>query len=166
MHDIEQKHGDLAELIGGYSFVTPNGAVTLAELFAGKRDLLIIHNMGRRCAYCTMWADGFNGLLRHLEDRAAFVLASPDEPGVQREFAESRGWGFRMVSTKGSSFNADLGFEPEPGKVAPGVSALYKQDDGTIVRTGKAVFGPGDPFNGAWHLFALLKDGANGWGPK
>ncbi len=163
--DEAPQHG-LSEPIGDYTFAIPDGEVSLADLFVGKRDLLVVHNMGKRCSYCTMWADGFNGLLRHLEDRAAFVLASPDEPRVQRAFAEERGWKFRMVSTMGSSFNADLGFEPEHGKVAPGVSALYKQDDGTIVRTGKAVFGPGDLFNSAWPMFDLLKDGANGWGPK
>ncbi|TVS08776.1 MAG: DUF899 domain-containing protein, partial [Phycisphaerales bacterium] len=59
MHDIEQQHGDLAEPVGEYAFTTSDGEVSLADLFAGKRDLLIIHNMGKRCSYCTMWADGF-----------------------------------------------------------------------------------------------------------
>jgi len=37
-----------------------------------------------------MWADGLTGLLHHIENRAAFVVISPDRPDVQKEFASSR----------------------------------------------------------------------------
>ena len=40
--------------------------------------------MGRGCSYCTLWADGFNGLRHHFEDRAAFVVVSPDTPEQQK----------------------------------------------------------------------------------
>ena len=166
IENIEQLRGPLSEPIGEYIFKTPEGEVSLSDLFGDKRDLLLIHNMGRGCSYCTMWADGLNGMLPHLEDRAAVVLASPNDPQTQRDFAQSRGWRFRMVSTQGSDFNKDMGYEPQPGKVWPGVSAFHKNDDGTIIRTGKDIFGPGDQYNAAWHMFALLRDGANGWEPK
>ena len=59
----------------------PGGApVKLSELFGDKRDMLVVHNMGKSCPYCTLWADGLNGLVDHLEDRAAFVVVSPDSP--------------------------------------------------------------------------------------
>jgi predicted dithiol-disulfide oxidoreductase (DUF899 family) len=86
-----------------YTFVSARGdTVTLSSLFGDKDELIAIHNMGRACPYCTMWADGFNGLARHLEDRAAFVVVSPDPPEEQAKFAASRGWTFRMVSAQGS----------------------------------------------------------------
>ena len=44
---------------------------------ATKRDLIVIHNMGASCPYCTLWADGFNGIYDHLADRAAFVALQP-----------------------------------------------------------------------------------------
>jgi predicted dithiol-disulfide oxidoreductase (DUF899 family) len=122
--------------------------------------------MGQKCVYCTLWADGLNGLARHLEGRAAFVVSSPDDPATQGAFAASRGWTFRMVSVKGSSFARDMGFEPEAGKYWPGVSAFHKSEDGTITRTGSASFGPGDEFCAVWPLLELLKDGADGWKPK
>ena len=53
--------------------------VMLSELFGDKRDLLVVHNMGKGCSYCTMWADGFVGALTHLRDRAAFVVARARE---------------------------------------------------------------------------------------
>ena len=58
-----------------------------------------------------------------------------------------------------------MGFELD-GKPQPGVSAFHLEADGTVVRTGKACFGPGDEFCSAWHLFDLLPGGAESWQPK
>jgi predicted dithiol-disulfide oxidoreductase (DUF899 family) len=140
--------------------------VSLSTLFGDKDDLIVIHNMGRGCSYCTMWADGFNGELHHLMDRAAFVVASPDDPAVQTEFAASRNWQFRMVSVADSDFSKDLGFELNSGEFWPGVSAFQRQPDGTIVRTGRDVFGPGDEYCAPWPMFNLLAGGAGSWEPK
>jgi predicted dithiol-disulfide oxidoreductase (DUF899 family) len=91
-------------VVDNFTFVEPAGTVRLVDLFGGRRDLLVVHNMGASCAYCTAYADGFNGVLPHLLDRAAFVVVSPDPPEKQREFAMSRGWKFRMVSSSENSF--------------------------------------------------------------
>lgn len=141
------------------------GEVRLSELFGGREDLIVIHNMGRGCAYCTMWADGFNGVVPHLEDRAAFVVVSPDPPDVQRDFATGRGWRFRMASAHGSSFLAASGFVAPEGP-SPGVSTFRKDPDGRIHRVSKAEIQPGDDFCSVWHLFDLLADGPVGWEPK
>lgn len=145
---------------------TDGSEARLSDLFGNKRDMLLVHNMGRSCPYCTLWADGFNGVAHHLQNRAAFVLSTPDEPGVAREFSESRDWRYPVVSIAGTTLAQDLGFSPEPGKYMPGVSALRKDDQGTIRRTGMSFFGPGDDFCPVWPLFDLLKDGDNGWEPK
>ncbi len=149
-----------------YKFDTLNGKVSLSELFGDNQDLIVIHNMGKKCPYCTMWADGFNGLLHHLTDRAAFIVVSPDDPAVQQEFAKRRNWKFTLVSAKSNSFTKDMGYEFENKKYMPGVSVFYKNDTGEIIRTGMDVFGPGDNYNSPWHLFQLLKDGVNEWSPK
>ena len=47
----------------------------------------------------------------------------------------------------------------------PGVSVLRKKEDGTMVRVSKDAFGPGDLYCGLWHLFDLLPDGPDDWGP-
>jgi predicted dithiol-disulfide oxidoreductase (DUF899 family) len=130
---------------------------------------VLIHNMGARCPYCTLWADGFDGVVGHLEDRAAFVVCSPDAPAAQQAFASGRGWRFRMVSDTGGDFTRAMGYREErDGRTfhLPGVSAFHRDADGTIRRTGHAPFGPGDPFCGTWHLFALLEGGAGEWQPK
>lgn len=149
-----------------YAFAGPNDTrVTLSRLFGGKEDLIIIHNMGTSCTYCTMWADGFNGVLPHLQDRAAFVVISPDDPKTQEKFAQQRGWRFSMVSSKGTTFRNDMGFQSDEG-VLPGVSVFHKNADGTITHTSHAPFGPGDDYCSVWHLFDLLPAGSNGWEPN
>lgn len=155
------------EPVVDYQLIGADGVpVSLSMLFGDKDDLIVVHNMGRGCNYCTMWADGLNGDLHHLEDRAAFVVSSPDDPDTQSAFATSRGWRFRMVSVAGSSFAKDLGFEMNPGEYWPGVSAFHRQQDGTIVRTGRDFFGPGDDYCAPWPLFNLLEGGAGSWEPK
>ena len=141
--------------------------VMLSELFGEKTDLIVIHNMGRKCAYCTLWADGFSGVYRHLANRCAFVLATPDEPIIAAAFAGARHWTFPVVSLAGSQFGRDMGFQRDNGSVTPGASAYTKSPDGKILRTGAAAeFGPGDNFCPIWHFLDLLKDGPNGWEPK
>src|SRR5262245_60115141 len=93
-----------------YEMRDASGAVKLSELFGDKPDLIVIHNMGKGCPYCTLWADGLNGMLPHLESRATFVVSTPNSPDEQRVFADSRGWKFRMVSIKDSPFTEDMGF--------------------------------------------------------
>jgi len=140
--------------------------VALSTLFGKKDDLILVHNMGRSCPYCTMWVDGFNGVLDHLEDRAAFALVSPDPPPIQKKFGESRGWRFKTVSSKGTNFSKDMGFEGEEGSPEPGVSVFHRTKDGGIFRVSKDEFGPGDEYCIVWHFFDLLREGSKGWEPK
>ncbi len=143
----------------------PDGELRLSALFGDKADLIVIHNMGRSCSYCTMWADGFQGWLPHLLDRAAFVVVSPDAPAEQQAFAQSRGWTFPMASSQGTSFKRDLGYETKDGSQMPGYSTFHKGSDG-IVHVASDFFGPGDEYCGVWHFFDLLQDGLAGWQPQ
>ncbi len=150
--------------VADYTFSSLAGDVQLADLFGTKTDLIVIHNMGTGCPYCTLWADGLNGMVSHLEDRAAFVVTSPDTPEAQTKFAESRGWKFKMVSHDGTRFAEDMGFKDERG-FQPGISVFQKRD-GKVVRVSDRPLGPGDDFCTIWHIFDLIPEGANGWGPK
>jgi predicted dithiol-disulfide oxidoreductase (DUF899 family) len=153
------------EPVHDYEFTTPDGPVRLSQLFGDKRDLFVIHNMGRSCPACTLWADGFNGSYPHIADRAAFVVSSPDSPDVQRAFAASRGWRFPMVSHQGASFAEDMGYGSESGGWLAGVS-VFKRDGARILRTADTRFQPSDDFCSVWHLLDLLPEGADGWRPK
>jgi predicted dithiol-disulfide oxidoreductase (DUF899 family) len=147
-----------------YEFSDLTGKRRLSELFGPHDTLFVIHNMGTGCSYCTMWADGFNGVFEHLRSRAAFVVISPDTPEQQRQFAQSRGWKFPMLSHQGTTFASDMGYGRD-GRVTPGVS-VFKRQDGKVVRVSDTAFSPGDDFCTVWHLFDLIPEGTAGWRPK
>lgn len=142
--------------VADQAFAGWDGPVRLSELFDERGRLIVIHNMGFACPYCTMWADGFNGILPYLVERAAFVVASPDDVAEQRRGAAERGWRFRMVSTQGGTFFKDMGFEAGDGGPMPGVSTFRRAADGSIRRHAAASFGPGDRFCAVWSFVDLL----------
>jgi len=153
------------EPVRDYELASIEGPRRLSQLFGDKRDLFVIHNMGRSCANCTLWADGFNGIYPHIADRAAFVVSSPDPPDVQQSFATGRGWRFPMVSHQASSFAADMGYRSSSGGWLPGVSVFRSEGTG-ILRVADTCFAPGDDFCTVWHLFDLLPEGAAAWRPR
>jgi predicted dithiol-disulfide oxidoreductase (DUF899 family) len=140
-------------------------SVALSSLFGDKDDLIVVHPMGKGCRYCTLWADGFESLRPHLENRAAFALVSPDPPAQQAEFARSRGWTFPVLSDPDKTFFRAMGFLGEQDLPQPGVST-FRRDGDTLRRVGKAYFGPGDDFCSVWHFFDLLAEGAGDWQPQ
>ena len=151
--------------VADYAFATVRGPVRLSQLFGAKRDLFLVHNMGSSCPYCTLWADGFNGLYAHLASRAAFVVSSPDPPRVQQRFARRRGWRFPIVSHHGTTFAADMGYRSRTGGWRPGISA-FRREGSRILRLSDAGLGPGDDFCALWHVLDLLPEGAGEWQPK
>lgn len=145
------------EEVQDYEQATPEGLVRLSELFGDKPDLFVIHNMGKSCGACTMWADGFNGIYEHIAARAAIVVSSPDPPAVQLAFATARGWRFPMVSHAGTTFAADMGYRAEHGGWLPGLSVFRREGD-RLLRVADAGFSPGDDFCTLWHMLDLLPE--------
>jgi len=152
------------ELVADYTFATQAGEVSLSSLFGDHDTLLMIHNMGQGCRYCTLWADGFNGLLPHLESAMSVVLVSKDAPDLQRRFANERGWRFRLASHGGGDYikeqTAQPGVDNMPGAV------VYERTGDQIRRKNSCVFGPGDLYCSAWSLLALAGMGEAQWTPQ
>jgi predicted dithiol-disulfide oxidoreductase (DUF899 family) len=150
-----------------YRFEGPWGeSISLSQLFGKQKELIVIHNMGHQCPYCTLWADEFSGILKHIEDRAAFVVESMDPPETQREFSADRGWKFKMVSSRSSTFRKDMGYGKSKSSLVPGLSVFRKERDGSIVRVSDTQFGPGDNFCSLWDLFDMLPDSNSNWRAK
>jgi predicted dithiol-disulfide oxidoreductase (DUF899 family) len=147
-----------------YEFTTVAGPVRLSTLFGDHEDLILIHNMGASCSYCTLWADGYNGIHQHVVTRAAFAVTSPDRPDVQNRFAQSRGWKFPILSHVGSTFAADMGYVSAQGGWMPGVS-VFRREGESIARVSDTGFSPGDDYCTLWHFFDLLPGGVGEW-PK
>jgi predicted dithiol-disulfide oxidoreductase (DUF899 family) len=142
-----------------YVFEGPNGSQTLAELFAGRSQLIVYHFMlgpgwAEGCKGCSFLADHFDGSLVHLAHRDVTVVAAARAPLPDIEaFKERMGWNFPWVSSQGSDFNFDYhvsftGNERVNGKVyynydmrefpsdeGPGLSVFYKDKSGEIFHT-------------------------------
>ena len=163
--------GRLAELrakaapveVKDYAFKTAEGETSLSKLFGDRKKLLVIHNMGSGCNYCTLWADGFNGILPHLKDAMAVVMVSSETPEVQAAFAKGRNWGFAMASHK------DLPYTKEQTTLGewadnPGAT-VYEKIDGKIFLRNKCFFEPGDIYCSMWPLLGLAGIENKDWIP-
>ena len=150
--------------VQNYAFSTLDGAATLLELFGDSDKLLVIHNMGQGCRYCTLWADGLNGFIPHLESVMSVVLVSKDSPDVQRKFANSRDWRFRLASHGGGDYIKEQtvvdGSTNMPGAV------FFERKGDQIFRRNACVFGPGDLYCSMWSLLSLAGLGDGDWTPQ
>lgn len=168
-YEIMQKAQQLAELrraengceTTDYAFQSLTGKLNLSDMFAGRDRLLVIHNMGQGCRYCTLWADGINGVLNHLEDAMAVVLVSKDPPETQRRMALDRGWKFQIASHGGGAYMTEQCAMGEHANM-PGAT-IYERRDGKIMRRGQTMFGPGDLYSPLWHFLSLAGIGATDW---
>ena len=160
----ELRMANSGDEVPNYTFSTLDGNVTLLELFGESDRLLIIHNMGQGCRYCTLWADGFNGFLPHLESVMPVVLVSRDAPELQRTFANSRNWRFRLASHDGGKYIQEQTVLAG-GQNTPGV-VVYERVGSRITRKNAAEFGPGDLFCSIWNLLGMAGFNDANWTPQ
>ena len=166
-----------------YSFDGPRGRLSLADLFAGRSQLVVYHFMfspdwDAGCKHCSFWADNFNGIDIHLRHRDVGFVAISRAPLAKIEAFKMRmGWSFTWVSSFGSDFNYDYqaSFRPEDlsrGAVfynyrdeklnmteREGVSVFYKDERGTIFHTYSTYARGIDPVNGAYQFLDLAPKG-------
>ncbi|MBS1493435.1 MAG: DUF899 family protein [Bacteroidetes bacterium] len=167
IHEKRKKAIELTAKLGDtivsqdYEFTsTDGGKVKLSEMFGGHKNLFVVHNMGGACSFCTMWADGFNGMYKYLESRgkSGFVLMAGDEIEAHKKFKNSRGWTFQSCSAIENDFSKEMGFQNNAGGIEPGLSVLEKTDDGKIRRINQDFFGPTDMYCSVWRFLELLPD--------
>ena len=97
-----------------YRFETDAGSATLADLFAGRSQLLIYHFMfgpdyAAGCPSCSAIADGFDGSVIHLANHDVTLMAVSRAPLAKLQaFKRRMGWTFPWASSLGSDFNFDF----------------------------------------------------------
>lgn len=165
---------DLGRNDPGDHFDTP-----LADLFGDpEKPLVLMHFMyapgdDAPCPMCSMWADGYSAVAGHIARRANFAVVAKAPVGAFRERARERGWtGLRLLSSGGTTFNADFGMETADGAQIPGVSVLVREPGGGVrlFHSKSAMFGDGeyrgmDLLSPVWNYFDLLPDGRGDWLP-
>ena len=165
-----------------YQFEGPNGALSLADLFDGRSQLIVYHFMfgpdwEEGCKSCSFWADNFNGIPIHLNHRDVTFTAVSRAPLAKISAYKKRmGWSFPWVSSYGSDFNYDfhVSFTEEQlaaGKVdynyglvegyeeLPGLSVFYKNERGEVFHTYSCYARGIDMVNGAYQLLDLVPKG-------
>jgi predicted dithiol-disulfide oxidoreductase (DUF899 family) len=144
-----------------YVFETPDGRQSLADLFAGRSQLLIYHFMlgpgwAAGCPGCSFLSDHLDGMLAHLNhhDVTLTAVSRATLPEITA-YKTRMGWQFPWVSSNAGDFNQDFGvsftkeqlakgkvvynFEEidasRAGEELPGLSAFVKDDVGNVLHT-------------------------------
>jgi len=97
-----------------YQFETEAGNASLADLFRDRSQLLVYHFMfgpdyTSGCPSCSAIADGFDGIVVHLENHdVAFTAISRAPLGKLRAYKRRMGWSFPWASSLDGNFNFDF----------------------------------------------------------
>jgi predicted dithiol-disulfide oxidoreductase (DUF899 family) len=171
------------EVTRPYTFTTPDGPRSLAELFNGRRQLFVYHFMlgpgwAEGCKSCSFLADHFDGMLPHLVQRdVAFIAVSRAPLAEIAAFKQRMGWRFPWASVHDSDFNYDFdassrpedlaagrctyNYEPRDGTMTelPAASVFYRETDGRIFHTYSCYARGLDGLIGAYNFIDLLPKG-------
>jgi len=165
---MAQRRRDLpwVKMTKPYTFDSPRGKVTLAELFEGRSQLMVQHFMlgpgwEQGCKSCSFMMDHFNPTVPHLKARdVAFAAISHAPLKEILPFKKRMGWAVNWVSSHGTSFNQDFhvsftkeeiergGVDYNYGKMdfpqteAPGISVFARDVAGDVYHT-YSTFGRG-----------------------
>lgn len=147
------------EVTKSYVFEGPEGKKSLADLFEGRSQLIIYHFMfapdwQAGCAHCSFWADNWDPMVVHMNQRDVTMLAISRAPLEKLEAYKKRmGWSFKWLSSGGSDFNFDFQASFRPEDIAKGAvfynfktqamkatdregaSVFYKDQSGRIFHT-------------------------------
>jgi predicted dithiol-disulfide oxidoreductase (DUF899 family) len=166
-----------------YVFDTASGTRSLADLFAGRSQLLVYHFMlgpgwEEGCPSCSYLADHFDGPLVHLAHRDVTFTVISRAPLAQIEaFKKRMGWRFPWVSSYGSDFNYDyqVSFTKEdresgkayynyehrgfPSEEGPGASVFAKNAAGSVHQTYSSYARGLDILIGTYNFLDLMPKG-------
>lgn len=166
-----------------YVFEGPQGTQLLSDLFEGRHQLVIYHFMFNPqaeagCAHCSFWADHFDGMGAHLNQRDVTFVAVSRAPISEIEaFKKRMEWRFKWVSSQGTDFNFDYqaSFRPadlKSGNVfynyakspagpadREGISVFYRDDAGAVFHTYSCYARGIDMVNGTYQFLDLVPKG-------
>ncbi len=149
-----------------YTFESPTGRVSLADLFDGRSQLIVQHFMlgpgwEQGCKSCSFMMDHINPTVLHLKARdVAFAAISHAPLKEILPFKQRMGWAVNWVSSHGTGFNQDfhVSFTAEeiacggvpynygqldfPQTEAPGISVFARDAAGDVYHT-YSTFGRG-----------------------
>jgi len=143
------RHLPMVKVEKEYVFDGPRGAVTLRDLFEGRRQLIVYHFMfgpdwDEGCKHCSCVMDNIAGGLIHLTARETSFAAVSRAPMAKLEaFKKRMKWTFPWVSSLRNDFNYDyyVTLDPDRGEridnyersdmfgELPGLSVFFRDND-------------------------------------
>lgn len=170
-------------------FDTTDGPRSLAELFDGRRQLIVHHLMyapdwNAACPGCSFQAEHIDGPAPHLDRHDVRILAVSRAPLDKLLAYKARmGWRFDWLSTRGEDFNRDFRVTFTEAEVAegridynfgtivtdprylerelPGVSVFYQDEAGQVFHTYSTYARGLDALLGANHYLDITPEGRN-----
>jgi predicted dithiol-disulfide oxidoreductase (DUF899 family) len=159
--ELSRKRRELPweEVTKTYVFEGEDGKESLADLFDNRSQLIVYHFMfgpdwEAGCPHCSFWADNFNPIIVHLNQRDVTMVAISRAPYKKLEAYKKRmGWSFKWLSSFGTDFNFDFqasfrpediargevfyNFKTQPMSISEreGTSVFYKDSNGRIFHT-------------------------------
>ena len=163
-----------------YVFDGPDGKQTLADLFAGRSQLVVQHFMfapdwNEGCKSCSFWADGFERMIPHLAARDTTLVAISRAPLAKAQGLQGAdGLDLRLavlgriaISTTIMRFRLRRNEIKSGAKVynfgtsgfgveeAPGISVFFRDEAGNIFHTYSCFARGLDMMNAAYHYLDL-----------
>jgi predicted dithiol-disulfide oxidoreductase (DUF899 family) len=136
----ERRRLPMVRIEKNYVFEGPGGKVSLAELFEGRRQLILYHFMfapdvegwpSAGCPGCSMVVDNI-GHLAHLHARdTSFALVSRAPLANLETYKRRMGWTVPWFSSAGTDFNDDFGVTTAQGETF-GLSVFLREEDGVF----------------------------------
>ncbi len=136
--NAERRRLPMVKVEKDYVFEGANGSVRFADLFEGRRQLIVYHFMfdpawRTGCPGCTSWVNAL-GDLSMLNDRnTTFALISRAPYEKLAAYQALKGWNTLWYSSFESDFNRDFHVTDDKGE-SPGLSVFF-QMDGEIYHT-------------------------------
>ncbi|MEM7099157.1 MAG: DUF899 domain-containing protein [Pseudomonadota bacterium] len=168
-----------------YVFDDVDGQVKLSDLFNGRSQLIVQHIMfgpdwEEGCPICSFWADGYDPMIIHMEQRdISFVAVSRAPVEKLQAYRDRMGWDFAWVSALNNQFNFDFhvslsdadrekgtttyNYAEVPARMEEmhGTSVFERSEDGGILHT-YSTYGRGlDAMNAAYGFIDLTPRGRN-----
>lgn len=131
--NAERRRLPMVKVDKDYVFQGPDGAVSLLDLFEGRRQLLLYHFMfgpdwEEGCGGCSMLVDNM-GHPAHLNARGVTRVMVSRAPLEKLEsFKERMGWEIPWYSSYGSDFNYDFGVTHGEDE-SPALSVFLRDGD-------------------------------------
>ncbi len=109
----------------------------LSDLFAEGKDSLALYGFmygpdaASPCPMCTAFLDSLNGVALHASQQINLAVVAKAPIQKIRAFAASRGWtNLRLLSSGGTTYNADYFTETPDGEQIPVMNVFRKTGDG------------------------------------